>query len=56
MLATIGQGVSGLAKTTVLDDVAEYTKQGTGTPEVMYMQFNPEYQLVLKETKGEFLR
>ena len=45
----------GLAKTLVSEEEAEYTKRGTGSPEAMYMQFLPEYQLVLKETKGDFL-
>lgn len=46
---------SGLKKTFVGDDEAAYTKKGTGSPEVMYLQFDPEYQLVLKETAGDFL-
>lgn len=44
-----------LQKTFVGDEEAEYTKKGTGTPEVMYMQFVPEYQLILKESGGDFL-
>ncbi|PSN61693.1 arad-like aldolase/epimerase [Corynespora cassiicola Philippines] len=44
-----------LKKTIVDDEEAEYTKKGTGSPEVMYMQFEPEYQLILKESKGDFL-
>lgn len=51
----VGGAVSGLSKTLVSHEEAEYTKKGTGTPEVMYMQFAPEYQLILKETKGDFL-
>ncbi|KAF6817842.1 class ii aldolase adducin domain-containing protein [Colletotrichum sojae] len=46
---------SGLRKTLVDDEEARYTKEGTGTPEVMYMQFVPEYQLILKESGGDFL-
>ncbi|KAK2758875.1 class II aldolase adducin domain-containing protein [Colletotrichum kahawae] len=46
---------SGLKKTLVDDEEAQYTKDGTGTPEVMYMQFVPEYQLILKESGGDFL-
>ncbi|KAF5510546.1 Meiotically up-regulated gene 14 protein [Colletotrichum siamense] len=46
---------SGLNKTLVDDEEAQYTKDGTGTPEVMYMQFVPEYQLILKESGGDFL-
>lgn len=45
----------GLKKSTVSEDEAVYTKKGTGTPEVMYMQFEPEYRLILKETNGDFL-
>ncbi|KAF9878830.1 class II aldolase adducin domain-containing protein [Colletotrichum karsti] len=46
---------SGLKKTIVDDEEAQYTKDGTGTPEVMYMQFVPEYQLIQKESGGDFL-
>lgn len=53
--SSIGGAVSGLSKTFVSPEEAEYTKKGTGTPEVMYMQFAPEYQRILKETKGDFL-
>ncbi|EPE09055.1 class ii aldolase and adducin domain-containing protein [Ophiostoma piceae UAMH 11346] len=45
-----------LQKTYVGEQEAIYTKEGTGTPEVMYMQFKPEYELVLEETKGAFLK
>ncbi|KAI1394600.1 class 2 aldolase adducin domain-containing protein [Hypoxylon fuscum] len=53
--ANVGGGVSGLSKAFVSEEEAVYTKAGTGTPEVMYMQFVPEYQLILKETNGDFL-
>ena len=46
---------SGLQKTFVGDEEAQYTKDGTGNPEVMYMQFKPEYELIIAETGGEFL-
>lgn len=46
---------TGLEKTFVGDEEAAYTKNGTGSPEVMYRQFDPEYQLILKETSGDFL-
>ncbi|WDK10215.1 class II Aldolase and Adducin domain-containing protein [Colletotrichum graminicola] len=46
---------NGLKKTLVGDEEAQFTKDGTGTPEVMYIQFEPEYQLILKETGGDFL-
>jgi len=42
-------------KTFVGEEEAAYTKEGTGRPEVMYWQFEPEYQLVLKESNGDFL-
>ncbi|KAF2445984.1 class II aldolase and Adducin domain-containing protein [Karstenula rhodostoma CBS 690.94] len=56
--AAIGGDVgkaSGLKKSIVSEEEAVYTKKGTGTPEVMYMQFEPEYRLILKEAKGDFL-
>jgi len=43
-----------LAKTFVDHEEAKYTKDGTGTPEVMYMQFKPEYDIITKETRGDF--
>lgn len=45
-----------LVKTCVGVEEASYTKIGTGTPEVMYMQFVPEYELLLEETNGAFLK
>jgi ribulose-5-phosphate 4-epimerase/fuculose-1-phosphate aldolase len=53
--AALAPNGSQLKKTTVSDEEAAYTKKGTGSPEVMYMQFEPEYQLILKETNGDFL-
>ncbi|KAF2029384.1 arad-like aldolase/epimerase, partial [Setomelanomma holmii] len=53
--AAIAPSGSQLKKTIVSDEEAAYTKKGTGSPEVMYMQFEPEYQLMLKETNGDFL-
>jgi ribulose-5-phosphate 4-epimerase/fuculose-1-phosphate aldolase len=44
-----------VAKTLVGKEEAEYTKAGTGSPAVMYLQFVPEYEMLLKETGGEFL-
>lgn len=44
-----------LAKTYVGEEEAIYTKKNTGSPEVMYMQFKPEYELMLKECGGDFL-
>ncbi|KAF7191286.1 hypothetical protein HII31_07309 [Pseudocercospora fuligena] len=52
---SIGAATSGLEKTLVGEEEAAYTKKGTGTPEVMYMQFVPEYQMVLRESGGDFL-
>ena len=46
---------NGLEKSFIGDEEASYTKQGTGNPEVMYKQFEPEYQLIVKETRGDFL-
>ncbi|CAG8111226.1 unnamed protein product [Penicillium salamii] len=48
---SIGASEGFLKKTLVADDVALYTKKGTGTPEAMYMQFEPEFQLVLHESR-----
>lgn len=53
---SVGGAATGLQKTFVGDEEARYTKEGTGTPSVMYMQFEPEYQLMLKESGGDFLR
>ncbi|KAJ6036568.1 hypothetical protein N7540_000847 [Penicillium herquei] len=52
---SVGSVLGNLQKTIVDDETASYTKKGTGSPEAMYMQFEPEYQLLLKETQGEFL-
>lgn len=52
---SVGGAVSGLQKTFVSEEEARYTKDGTGTPDVMYMQFVPEFQAILKESKGDFL-
>ncbi|KAJ5625530.1 hypothetical protein N7510_001839 [Penicillium lagena] len=49
-------GAGGLGKTIVDEGTAAYTKRGTGTPAAMYMQFDPEYQLILEETGGRFLK
>ena len=46
---------NGVMKRVVSDEEAAYTKSWLGTPEVMYWWFQPEYEAVLKETKGEFL-
>jgi ribulose-5-phosphate 4-epimerase/fuculose-1-phosphate aldolase len=51
------RNILGNLKKTVIDhETALYTKKRTGSPEAMYMQFEPEYQLVLRETNGEFLQ
>lgn len=48
---------SGQVKPALLgDEEAKYTKEGTGNEHVMYIQFLPEWELVLKETNGEFLK
>ncbi|KAJ5803291.1 uncharacterized protein N7503_005741 [Penicillium pulvis] len=53
---SVGNVLANLKKTIVDDETALYTKKGTGSPEAMYMQFEPEYQLILRETNGEFLQ
>lgn len=52
---TVGAASGELRKTLIDHETALYTKKGTGSPEAMYMQFEPEFQLLLKETRGEFL-
>lgn len=46
---------NGITKRLIRDEVANFTKVKAGTPEVIYMQFQPEYDMVLKETNGDFL-
>lgn len=53
--SAVAFGGGTLKKTLVSYEEARYTKNGTGTPEVMYMQFEPEYQYVLKKSGGDFL-
>ena len=52
---TIG-ALTGLTKTFVGYEEAAYTKKATGSPEVMYRQFDPEYQLILRETSADFIQ
>ncbi|RAH42913.1 class II aldolase and Adducin domain-containing protein [Aspergillus brunneoviolaceus CBS 621.78] len=51
---TVGAS-TGLKKTVIDADAAAYTKRGTGSPEVMYCQFKPEYDLILQRSGGDFL-
>lgn len=46
---------NGLQKKFVGDEEARYTKIGAGKPEVLFMQFKPEYEMILEETQGKFL-
>ncbi|PGH36933.1 hypothetical protein GX50_00167 [[Emmonsia] crescens] len=46
----------GLQKKYVGDEEAAYTKNASGSAAAMYMQFVPEYELIFKETNGEFTR
>jgi ribulose-5-phosphate 4-epimerase/fuculose-1-phosphate aldolase len=47
---------SGQVKTKLVgDEEARYTKEGTGNENVMYIQFIPEWELIVKETNGDFL-
>ena len=55
LLAEGAVAAGAVRKTLVGDEEAAYTKKGTGSPDVMYLQFLPEYEMVLKETRGEFL-
>lgn len=45
---------NGVTKRYIGEKEAAYTNE-IASPGFMYMQFLPEYELVLKETKGEFL-
>lgn len=47
---------NGLPKRIVSPEAARYTKETTGSPEVMYMQFVPEYDLMVKECGADFLQ
>ncbi|VUC35933.1 unnamed protein product [Clonostachys rosea] len=42
-------------KSYIGEKEARYTKDGTGSPAVMYLQFVPEYEMMLKQSGGEFL-
>lgn len=47
---------NGIQKKLIREKEAMFTKEAAGTPEVIYMQFQPEYDMVVKETNGEFLQ
>lgn len=47
---------NGLQKQYVGNAEAEYTKKFSGTPACMYMRFLPEYNLTLRQYKGDFLQ
>ncbi len=46
---------NGIPKRYIGEKEAAYTKNGLAAASVMYMQWKPEYDLVLKETNGDFL-
>lgn len=46
---------NGIPKKIIGDKEAVYTKKNSGSPAVMYMQFVPEYNMILKESGGDFL-
>jgi ribulose-5-phosphate 4-epimerase/fuculose-1-phosphate aldolase len=46
---------NGCQKRLINDTEAAFTKGAAGTAAVMFTQFKPEYQMLLKETGGEFL-
>ena len=48
--------VNGFTKRIVSPEAAKYTKETTGSPEVVYMQFVPEYDLLVKECGEDFLQ
>ncbi|KFX86744.1 hypothetical protein V490_08878 [Pseudogymnoascus sp. VKM F-3557] len=55
-LVTDAAVASGLQKRYVSDEAAKYTSKTTNNSEVMYAQFWPEYNLLLKETGGDFMK
>jgi ribulose-5-phosphate 4-epimerase/fuculose-1-phosphate aldolase len=46
---------NGIPKKLIGDKEAAFTKEKAGTPAVMFMQFKPEYDMILKESGGDFL-
>lgn len=46
---------NGVQKKYVSEEAARYTKNLQRSPGILYMQFIPEYEMVLKESKGDFL-
>ncbi|QSS65544.1 hypothetical protein I7I51_06388 [Histoplasma capsulatum] len=46
----------GLQKKYVGDDEAAYTKNASRSPAATHMQFVPEYELICKETEGDFTK
>ncbi|VUC29953.1 unnamed protein product [Clonostachys rosea] len=46
---------NGIRKTYIGEEEAMYTKEGAGTAAVLFTQFKPEYDMILKETNGDFL-
>ncbi|CAK7221662.1 hypothetical protein SEUCBS140593_004641 [Sporothrix eucalyptigena] len=46
---------NGIPKTFVGEEEAAFTKKNAGTPAVLFAQFQPEYDMIVKETGGEFL-
>lgn len=47
---------NGIPKRLVGEEEARYTRESAGKPEVLFTQFKPEYDLILKETGGDFLQ
>lgn len=46
---------NGVPKTFVGEEEAASTKKAAGTPAVLFAQFQPEYEMIVKETGGDFL-
>lgn len=46
---------NGIPKRIIDDEDAAYTASTNGYWETMYLNFKPEYDLLLKETNGDFL-
>lgn len=46
---------NGCQKKLIGTEEAAFTKEKAGTAEVLFTQFKPEYEMILKETGGDFL-
>lgn len=56
LLADAAAFARGIKTIKVGDEEAEYTHQQIGSSEVSFVQFQPEYNRILEETNGAFLK